>query len=163
MPLTPCAPDVPPAPPPAPTSAGGEPTGWTYSLWNAARTVALIEGRTLRFAGGDGSLTSPFTADITLPGVPDGIYILTVAVTTATGGATSDPSRPVTLGVPGTPTVASVASGLDTVTLLVTMPQAVAVPTGGLVTRAGSTSASQPSMFTVTLRSAGLGWRQFCL
>ena len=94
---------------------------------------------------------------LTIANIPDGVYTVTVTATTATGSATSNWSPPVVLGTPPAPTVTGVTSTPQSMTLRVTTPQTVTVGArsarslGGTIT-GGVTTASQPALFTVTLK-----------
>ncbi|PRW20946.1 fibronectin type III domain-containing [Chlorella sorokiniana] len=131
---------------------GGAVTGWTFSLRNSAKNFAFISNRAFTPSDGDGTSTDPYTATLTIPGIPDGVYTVTVAATTATGTNTSVYSPPVVLGTPPTPSVVGVTGSRTAITLSVRVPQAVTVPANAAAgIRTGTTTASQPSIFTVTL------------
>ncbi len=140
------------------SSAGGDVTAWAYSLANTAKTVAFVLNQPFTPTDGDGSTTDPYTATLTIPNIPDGVYVVAVTATTATGSATSNWSPQVALGTPPLPTIASVVSHPGDVTIKVTTPQTVTVAaraaktTKSISIRAGTTAASQPTVFTVTLK-----------
>ncbi|PRW20918.1 fibronectin type III domain-containing [Chlorella sorokiniana] len=145
--------------------AGGEVTAWAYSLWNTARTVPFITSQPFTPTDGDGTTIDPYTAVLTIPNLPDGVYRVTVTATTATGSATSNFSPQVALGTPPTPTVTAVTSTTQNVTVRVSVPQTVTVAARNAKSNtkantkaaksisiaAGTTAASQPTVFTVTL------------
>ncbi|PRW20837.1 Ig-like domain repeat [Chlorella sorokiniana] len=146
-------------------TAGGEVIAWAYSLWNTARTVPFITKQPFTPTDGDGTTIDPYTAVLTIPNLPDGVYRVTVTATTATGSATSNFSPQVALGTPPTPTVTAVTSTTQNVTVRVSVPQTVTVAARNaksttkantkaaksISIAAGTTAASQPTVFTVTL------------
>ena len=135
--------------------AGGEVTAWAFSLWNSARNFAFIQNRAFTPSDGEGTTTDPYTASLTLSGIPDGVYTVTVTVTTATGTNTSTHSPAVVLGTPPAPSINAASGSAQAVTLSITVPQTVAVAANAAAgIRAGTTTASQPTVFTVTLRCA---------
>lgn len=145
------------ASPPTPFPAGGEVTAWSFSLLNSARSATFISNRPFTASDGEGTTTDPYTATLTIANIPDGVYAVTVMATTATGSATSNSSPLVALGTPPTPTIIGVTSTAQNVTVRVTVPQTVTVAARtarslGAAIVGGTTTASQPSLFAVTLR-----------
>lgn len=147
----------PPDPGPHPP-AGGDVTAWSYSLANNAKTTTFITNQPFTPTDGAGTTTDPYTVELSIPGLPDGVYLVSVTATTATGSATSNWSPPVALGTPPAPTIAGVTSTVQNVTIKVTTVQTVTVgaraarAAKSVTIRGGSTAASQPSLFTVTLK-----------
>lgn len=138
--------------------AGGDVTAWAYSLANTAKTTTFIANQPFTPTDGAGTTTDPYTVDLTIPGLPDGVYLVSVTATTATGSANSNWSPPVVLGTPPAPTIAAVSSTPQNVTIKVTTLQTVTVSARraraakSITIRGGSTAASQPKLFTVTLK-----------
>lgn len=151
-----------PAPTASPFHAGGEVTAWSFSLWNSAKNFAFIQNRAFTPSDGDGTATDPYIATLTIPSIPDGLYTVTVAATTATGTNSSLWSPPVALGTPPAPSIVGATGSDQAVTLSIRVAQAVTVPANAAAgIRSGTTAASQPTFFTVTLRW-GAGKSQGC-
>lgn len=138
--------------------AGGDVTAWAFTLANSAKSVAFISKQPFTPTDGDGTTTDPYSAELNIAYIPDGVYVVSVTATTATGSATSNWSPPVMLGTPPALTIVSVVSHPQDVTIKVTTPQTVAIAaraarsTISVAIRSGSTAASQPTVFTVTLK-----------
>lgn len=128
-------------------------TAWSFSLWNSAKRFAFIQNRAFTPSDGDGTTTDPYTATLTIPSIPDGLYTVTVAATTATGTNSSLWSPAVALGTPPAPSIVGATGSNQAVTLTIRVAQAVTVPANAAAgIRSGTTAASQPTVFSVTLR-----------